>query len=127
MLHAASSRPRSPPFSLTFTLTNTLRIAAELPESMLKSFDVVVIDPPFITEEVWRKYAATAYALLKDGKDGKAVCTTVFENAPLMAELFNCKPQAFLPSIPHLVYQYNSYANFENASLSAKNPEIPED
>ncbi|RYH06746.1 hypothetical protein EON65_42520 [archaeon] len=47
---------------------------------MHHSFDVVVIDPPFITEDVWRKYAAAAKVLLKTGNDstGKfALCSHV--------------------------------------------------
>jgi hypothetical protein len=32
--------------------------------------DMVVIDPPFITEEVWRKYSNTAHLLLKEGSTG---------------------------------------------------------
>ena len=38
-----------------------------------------------------------------------------------------CRPQAFKPSIPHLVYQYNMYANYPCTRLSVPNPEIPED
>ena len=33
---------------------------------------------------------------------------------------------AFLPSIPHLVYQYNLYTNYNSDVYSKKNPEIPE-
>ena len=29
----------------------------DIPEDLRKSFDLVVIDPPFITREVWEKYA----------------------------------------------------------------------
>lgn len=36
-----------------------------LPAEMLHTFDVVVIDPPFITEEVWQAYARAACMLLK--------------------------------------------------------------
>jgi hypothetical protein len=34
--------------------------------------------------------------------------------------------QAFLPSIPNLVYQYNLYTNYPSAQFAVKNPEIPE-
>jgi hypothetical protein len=40
-----------------------------IPTDMLQSFDLVVIDPPFITEDVWRKYAISANLLLKAGVD----------------------------------------------------------
>ena len=32
----------------------------------------------------------------------------------------------FKPSIPHLVYQYNFFANYEDEELDKKNPEIIE-
>jgi hypothetical protein len=32
----------------------------------------------------------------------------------------------FRPSIPHLVYQYSLYANYDSEGLGNKNPEIPE-
>ena len=35
----------------------------------MNSFDMVIIDPPFITREVWEKYASTAKLLLKAGFD----------------------------------------------------------
>ena len=127
--------------------------------SLLSSFDMVVIDPPFITREVWEKYTESAIALLKEkpafgAASGVVLGTTVAEvslvtcheavnktiylylsrslplflqNAPFMEELLGCKPQSFKPSIPNLVYQYNSYANFDGcAFLSQVNPEIPE-
>ena len=89
----------------------------ELPENLLGKCDMVVIDPPFIVEDVWRKYAETAKLLLKSGNDeddipyGKAVCTTINENIPLLKEILGVDPTAFQPSIPNLVYQYNLYTN----------------
>jgi hypothetical protein len=37
------------------------------PDALQLSFDMVVIDPPFITHEVWRQYAITSQLLLKPG------------------------------------------------------------
>ena len=62
-----------------------------LPDSLLESFDVIVIDPPFITSEVWMKYAATAHKLIKK-TDGKYILTTILENAPLLNEQFGASP-----------------------------------
>ena len=96
------------------------------------SFDLVVIDPPFITREVWEKYSETAVALLKeppafDSKSGMVIGTTLQENAPFLQELLSCRPQKFKPSIPNLPYQYNSYANFSGAKfLGQTNAEIGE-
>jgi len=94
------------------------------PSALQHTFDVVVIDPPFITREVWELYAQAARWLLKDG--GKVIATTVYENADLLAELLDVRRQVFLPSIPHLVYQYSIYCNFPTTVLAAPNPEIPE-
>jgi len=96
----------------------------DLPGECLGAFDCVVIDPPFITEEVWAKYAATAKLLLSPG--GKIILTTVAENKEMLKEMLGVAPCAFQPSIPHLVYQYNLYTNYESETFSRKNPEIPE-
>ena len=40
--------------------------------------DLCVVDPPFITEDVWRKYAEAVRLCLRPG--GKVMCTTVAEN-----------------------------------------------
>jgi EEF1A lysine methyltransferase 1 len=100
------------------------------------AFDLVVIDPPFITEEVWAKYAETARYLLKGWGEGDggataaaasssssssaggrgrghAICTTVAENRDFLARLFpGLARQRFQPSIPNLVYQYDLYATW---------------
>ena len=99
--------------------------AAALPPSARGAFDVCVIDPPFITEPVWRAYAAAARALLRPG--GCVICTTVAENCALLAELFpGCVRASFQPSIPHLVYQYDTFSDAAPlpAALAAENPEL---
>jgi hypothetical protein len=113
----------------------------------LHAFDCVVIDPPFITEEVWRAYADTAKLLLPESSSGSLpsspsasspvrfarlaktrglfIGTSVIENADLMRELFDAHATPFMPSIPNLVYQYNLFTNFvPKAALSESNPEI---
>jgi TRAP transporter TAXI family solute receptor len=42
-----------------------------------------------------------------------------------MEELLGASPCTWQPSIPHLVYQYNLYANYPSSSLAAVNTEIP--
>jgi hypothetical protein len=76
----------------------------ELPESLRNAFAMVVIDPPYITEDVWRQYVATAKWLL-DGDAGRVLCTTVIENAPLLKSALGAQPNVYLPSIPQLPYQ----------------------
>jgi len=107
-------------------------------DSTLKgSFDMVVIDPPFITHDVWENYAITSRYLLKhdpipgttaDGQKGIVLGTTVKENKKLMMKLFGAKPAVFLPSCPHLVYQYNIFLNSveECETLQKTNPELEE-
>ncbi len=36
----------------------------DIPSNVHQAFDCVIIDPPFITEEVWRLYAAATQLLL---------------------------------------------------------------
>ena len=87
------------------------------------TFDVIVIDPPFISQSVWESYAATV-ALLGVKGDPHIICTTVEANALLMERLFKCKVTRFQPSIPKLVYQYNTYTNFKSSILATINPEL---
>ena len=101
--------------------------ADALPASLRGAFDVCVIDPPFITEEVWRAYADAARALLR-AEGGALVLTTVAENAGLLNALFGARRTAFQPSIPHLVYQYDTFCTCDGAlpaALAKSNPEIP--
>ncbi|EFJ50810.1 hypothetical protein VOLCADRAFT_103866 [Volvox carteri f. nagariensis] len=101
-------------------------VPEDIPTQLLGAFDCVVIDPPFITREVWDKYAQAAKLLLQSG--GKVLATTVAENAAMLAELLpDVRPTPFRPSIPHLIYQYNLFTNFPPAVLCHPNPEIPPD
>lgn len=94
-------------------------------ESFRGAFDMVVIDPPFISQSVWENYATTAKLLMKDD-NSQIIATTVDENAVMMESLFGCKPALFRPSIPHLVYQYSVYTNFSSLVLAEANPELQE-
>mmetsp|Transcript_6144 Transcript_6144/g.13271 ORF Transcript_6144/g.13271 Transcript_6144/m.13271 type:complete len:184 (+) Transcript_6144:1969-2520(+) len=95
-----------------------------IPADLCGKFDAILIDPPFITREVWEKYAAAARLLAAPGC--KIVLSTIQENQDMMLELLDVKPQKFLPSIPNLVYQYFLYCSYESARFSESNPEIPE-
>ena len=96
----------------------------ELPEELHHTFYLCVIDPPFITREVWEKYTEAAKLLLVDG--GHVLLSTIDENEEFIKELLGAKKKAFRPSIPNLVYQYSLYATFDSEGLNNKNPEIPE-
>ena len=43
-----------------------------------------------------------------------------------LKNLLDLDMKVFQPSIPHLVYQYNIFANYDDEELNKKNPEIPE-
>ena len=61
-----------------------------------------MIDPPFITREVWEKYAEAAKLLLVDG--GHVLGSTIDENEAMIKEVVGADRKAFRPSIPNLVY-----------------------
>jgi hypothetical protein len=108
-------------------------------DEMRGTFDMCVIDPPFITKDVWAKYATAAKLCLRPssssldggggGGGGKIMCTTVAENETLLNTLFGggIRSVKFMPSIPHLPYQYRLFVNFEPTSsgLNDWNEEIP--
>ncbi len=88
------------------------------------SFDFIVIDPPFITEEAWSKFASFAKYLAND--KCKILVSSIAENDGQLKRLLNLDIKNFKPSIPHLVYQYNFFANYDDEELNQKNPEIIE-
>ena len=88
----------------------------DIEDSCRGAFDLVVIDPPFISQSVWRNYATTA-SLLSKGGEARVIATTVSENSALMESLFGCRRVSFRPMIPHLVYQYSAFANFPTSAL----------
>jgi hypothetical protein len=93
-----------------------------IPADIQGTFDMVVIDPPFVQEECWRKYAVSAKLLLKEG--GQVLLTTILENAELLEGLLGVHPNKFRPSVPNLVYQYHVYTNYDSKGLAEINPEI---
>lgn len=97
----------------------------DLPQELCGAFKLVVVDPPFITAEVWRQYSETVRLLRGEG--GSIILTTVIENAPLLDSLLGVQPRRFLPSIPNLPYQYATYTNFDSPRLAMRNPEVPHD
>mmetsp|Transcript_49922 Transcript_49922/g.139769 ORF Transcript_49922/g.139769 Transcript_49922/m.139769 type:complete len:438 (+) Transcript_49922:50-1363(+) len=104
-----------------------------IPAELHHYFDLAVVDPPYITKEVWSKYAITTRLLLKQGADdrgvplGRLLCTSIAENAPMLNELLGIEPRRFRPSIPNLVYQYHTYTNYESARLMQHNVEVDPD
>jgi predicted methyltransferase len=94
-----------------------------LPSHIMGTFDMFVIDPPFITSDVWEKYALTVKRLMRTS-NGYILTTTIAENEELMYRLFQATSTIFKPCIPHLVYQYRTYTNFPSSILSMTNKEL---
>jgi 16S rRNA G966 N2-methylase RsmD len=100
----------------------------DIPEKFNGYFDLVLIDPPFITLDVWSKYAEAAKKIVKKDENGgivgKIVGCSIEENAEMLQNLLGLQKKAFKPSIPNLIYQYTFYSNYESSILGQKNPEI---
>lgn len=86
---------------------------------------MVVIDPPFISTDVWESYAITVGQLMRAANSGLILTTTIAENDELMFRLFQAKATNFKPDIPNLVYQYMTFCNFSSQALSVINTELP--
>ena len=96
-----------------------------IPEAFDSYFDVIIIDPPFITREVWEKYATAIRRI--SNPNSRIILSSITENSTMLHELLQVQPCRFKPSIPHLVYQYNFFTNYmSTTALDQPNPEIPE-
>jgi EEF1A lysine methyltransferase 1 len=76
----------------------------DLPSELEHAFDMVVIDPPFITREVWEQYTETANYLLEHspvGEEprGKVLLSTIAENKEMMKELLDVAPVVSAPRV----------------------------
>jgi len=94
-------------------------------------FDFIVIDPPFIDEDPWTKFANFASLIAKKNSEGeidnkrtKILLSSIAENKDLLKRLLNVDMRSYQPSIPNLIYQYNFYSNYEDEELDKVNEEI---
>jgi hypothetical protein len=125
----------------------------QIPASHWNQYDYIVVDPPFITRDVWEKYVEAVKTLgLRDmaeearlralpESDGaiapgtspfRVLFTTVLENHAMLEGLLG---QAlfipdFRPTVEHLVYQYSCFLNYPHTTgdgrgLAKVNQEIP--
>lgn len=99
----------------------------QIPIHMFGEFDYVVVDPPFITREVWTKYMETVKILL--APNGKVLFSSILENHGMLEELTDAPLMVplYRPSIPHLTYQYHLFLNYPNSCLDVENSELPEE
>lgn len=103
------------------------RFPDRIPVQHIGTCDYVVVDPPFITEDVWTAYIFTTKLLLKEG--GRVLFTTVLENHAMLEGLMNGPlfiPR-FQPCVRHLSYQYVCFLNYEATRLQGVNPELVAD
>lgn len=100
----------------------------ETAEKYKNEFDFVVIDPPFINEEAWEKFAKFARLIsLKNDEDGiasKILTCSILENEDFLKKFLDLQLKTFKPLVPHLVYQYNFYANYDDEELNMINEEV---
>ena len=108
-------------------------LAGQVPAELQHTFDYVVIDPPFITDDVWQLYASTAQLLLAPQPQQpsqptpRILLSTIPENLPLLSSLLSVHLCRFRPSIPHLPYQYSFFTSYDSERLSALNAEVDDD
>eukprot|EP01027_Heterolobosea_sp_BB2_P013301 GEZU01019192.1.p1 GENE.GEZU01019192.1~~GEZU01019192.1.p1 ORF type:complete len:236 (-),score=47.56 GEZU01019192.1:46-666(-) len=102
----------------------------DVPAELHHTFDYVVVDPPFITRDVWEKYIETVRLLLVP-EGGKFLFSTIPENEAMLREVLGSDVELrvanFKPRIPNLVYQYVFYTNYDSELLRQRNPEVVED
>lgn len=99
----------------------------DLSDQFYNYFDFIVVDPPFITEFAWGCYADFIKLISKKENDtyqAKILTCSIAENENMLKKMLNLGVRNFQPSIPHLVYQYNFYTNYEDEELSKINPEL---
>ncbi len=92
-------------------------------------YDIVVIDPPFISEEVIQAYLEI-YGVLAKRPESLLLFTTISENRTIIERFMSPNiiiTANFLPCIPNLVYQYRIFTNYEihpESRLAQTNEEL---
>ncbi len=109
------------PNAFKFDFNNFVELGNE--EKILSKFDFVIVDPPYINEPSWTKFAEFVKLISKE-ENVKILTCSIAENSSMLEKLLNLKIKKFQPSIPHLVYQYNFFANYEDEKLDEVNMEI---
>lgn len=75
-----------------------------------------------------KKYSEAVHFLSQKNEAGsicsKILLCSIDENETLLFDLLKVKKKTFRPSIPHLIYQYSFYTNYDNEDLNKINEEI---
>ncbi|KAL0221922.1 hypothetical protein RCL1_001776 [Eukaryota sp. TZLM3-RCL] len=94
-----------------------------VPPEATPCFDFIFVDPPFVTEDVLTKVASYVHHLCHDRT--RILITTIAENKDFVYTLFKqAVPQAFKPSVPNLIYQFDCFVNYESSNLCYVNDEL---
>ena len=101
-------------------------------EDLWGSFDLCVIDPPYIDKAVWIKYLAAANELLKP--EGDVLCTSIPENKPMLEACWqklergtHMQSHTFIPVNSGCLHRFAVFTTFPSPSLAVKNDEpVPE-
>lgn len=77
-----------------------------------RSFDLIIVDPPFLSEECLEKTSVIVKRLVKDG--GLIILNTGSIQRDLAAKYLNLKETAYKPQHKNnLANEFSSFANFE--------------
>ncbi|KAL4002033.1 putative N6-adenine methyltransferase family protein [Acanthocheilonema viteae] len=88
-----------------------------IPELYHNAFDLIVIDPPFLSDECFINVAQTVRLLSRDSATKLLICTGLIM-AELIERLFHAHKCKFQPSHKHnLANEFACYANYETAIL----------
>jgi 16S rRNA G966 N2-methylase RsmD len=100
---------------------------SNISEEYYNHFDFIIVDPPFINEASWTKYSEFIKLISIKENDkikSKILTCSIAENNTLLKKLLDLEIKNYQPSIPHLVYQYNFFANYEDEELNKINSEL---
>jgi hypothetical protein len=97
----------------------------KIPPQYHHQFDYIVIDPPFITEDVWQCYTNATKLLM--APNAKILLSSIPENAEMLSNMLDVHICNFRPSIPNLIYQYSFFSNYNSFFTDSFNPEIDYD
>ena len=96
------------------------------------SFDLCVIDPPYIDKPVWIKYLEAANQLLH--ADGDVLCTSIPENEPMIEAVWrraqrgtHIQSHKFVPVNAECLHRFAVFTTFASPSFAVLNEEFVPD
>lgn len=95
---------------------------AELPDELMGSFDLIIADPPALTDQTLECYATTIKLLAVPS--GACILFSTLESFDVtMLELLGLSPQRFKPDLPGFALdgRWDFFSNFKSETLSQPN------